>query len=166
MKYFTVLFLLAMNVFAGQAFTSNQIIQLFNEASADKVPLLQTTACKTLNSKAIANKSIYECHTVLENSLLTVDALDGKAESIWLMLDADKLPHPTDIWRSAGILVRVARGGEAFGNYLQAGTDALRGMQQNQSKQHCVIDQESNAELCMQSDDGRIYNIILTFSKK
>lgn len=168
LKNTVCLILLSMSLAANAAsksFTSDQFIELFNEAAVEKVPALKTTSCRLIRAETVPGKTITQCETVLDNSALTIDALNNKTTSAWLMLDFTKLNHPTDLWRSAALLVRVARGGEGFGNYLQVGTDTLRGMQQLNGKKYCLDDKESASRLCMQTNDGRIYDITLDLPK-
>jgi hypothetical protein len=166
-KHAVCLVLLSMSITANAAsksFTPDQFIALFNEAAIEKVPNLKTASCKVIRAE-VPDKTITECETVIDNSLLTIDASNNKATSAWLMLDSTKLNHPTDLWRSAALLVRVARGGEGFGNYLQVGTDTLKGMQQLNGKKYCLDDKESASRLCMETNDGNIYNITLDLLK-
>jgi hypothetical protein len=168
LKNTACLILLSMSLTANSAsklFTPDQFTKLFNEAAIEKVPTLKTASCKVIQAENVPDKTITECETVIDNSLLTIDASNNKATSIWLMLDSTKLNHPTDLWRSAALLVRVARGGESFGNYLQVGTDTLKGMQQLNGKKYCLDDKESASRLCMETNDGSIYNITLDLPK-
>jgi hypothetical protein len=168
LKKTAYLILMSMSLSANSAsklFTPDQFTALFDEAAIEKVPKLKTTSCKVIRVEKTPNKTITECETVINNSLLTIDASNNKATSVWLMLDFTKLNHPTDLWRSAALLVRVARGGESLGNYLQVGTDTLRGMQQLNGKRYCLDDKESASRLCMETNDGSIYNITLDLPK-
>ena len=96
------------------------------------------------------------------NSLLSIDAMNNVATGIWLMIDSSNFSSGTDILRSAGLLVRVARGGLPAGDHLMVGQSALDNLLKTK-KQYCVDDAESSAKLCLSSDDGRIYNMTIDY---
>lgn len=132
----------------------------FDSHAKDMVPLLQTTSCRTIHAAKLAGKTILECKMRVQNSLLSIDAMNGQITGIWLMIDATNLEHPSDIRRAGGTLIRMARN-TSYGDHLQVASDALLGAHKEKGKASCIDDAESASRLCITTDDGRIYDMTL-----
>ncbi|ATI26948.1 Hypothetical Protein RRSL_02409 [Ralstonia solanacearum UW551] len=132
----------------------------YNAHAKDLLPALQTTQCRTISAAKEPGKAILECQTVANNTLLSINGMNKRFDGAWLMLDASALPHPSDLTRAGGLLLRVAKGYH-YGNHLALAQEAIIGAQRSKGKQSCIDDPASGSRLCVSTDNGTIYNMIL-----
>ncbi|NTZ82376.1 hypothetical protein FCJ61_04920 [Burkholderia metallica] len=132
----------------------------YNLHAGDLLPVLQTTKCRTIDVAKRPGKSILECRTQASNALLTIDGMNNRFESAWLMVDASALPHPSDLMRAGGLLLRVAKGYH-YGDHLALAQQAITGALKNKGKPSCINDPASGGRLCVTTDNGGIYNMVL-----
>ncbi|WP_199031709.1 hypothetical protein [Ralstonia sp. ASV6] len=136
----------------------------YNVHAKDLLPALQTTQCRTINAAKKPGKSILECQTVANNTLLSIDGINKRFDGAWLMVNASALPHPSDLMRAGGLLLRVAKGYH-YGDHLALAQEAIIGAQKSMGNPSCVDDPASGSRLCVSTDNGTIYNMILNRSE-
>lgn len=132
----------------------------YNMHAKDMLPALKTTECKTITAAKKPGKTITECSTVADNSLLSIDGFNNRFDGAWLVVDVRSLPSPSDITRAGGLLLRVAKGYQ-YGNHLALAQEAVNGARKHMGKPSCIDDPASASRLCVSTNDGSVYSMTL-----
>lgn len=136
----------------------------YDKAAKDMIPMLQTIDCSIKKVKSAPGKTITECRLKISNALLSIDHLNKQFSGAWLMLDSSQLPHPSDLARSGGMLLRAARG-SYYGDYLAVSSSVFEASRQRGWQEACADDKDSASRFCVSGNDHGIFNITVTPKK-
>jgi hypothetical protein len=140
----------------------DDFLKTYNKTAKARLPLLQTTSCRTINVRKVAGKTITECDLMLPNGMLTLDSVGGDLKSAWMLVNNVHTNHPSDLLRTGGILLCGARASCEAGDFYQLSSDAFHASHQRGWQHGCVRDTETHAPLCVSSNnDGLTFHVTL-----
>lgn len=136
--------------------------QSYARASAEMVPALSIARCAPVTSANMpSQKAIVQCDLGTPNAVLSIDTIAGVYSGALLRVDVRALQGPSDMIRVGSILLRAA-GRVSASDHLAVSADLLKRASKNGWARTCTDDLKSAARLCVQSDDGAVFDYTIT----
>ncbi len=141
---------------ASSVATIKRFVDKYNKFVSDgNSPKILSPTCVQQLSDA---KVSYECNgAAVKLSVASNTQLYG----VELLVIADKVDHPTDMWRAGGLLLAAARD-EKAGNHLKVSIDLYsQALKLKPGSENCTTDEQSKSKFCaaMTKDGDVIYTL-------